>query len=100
MDRRLAEHLRIKLGRHRLLRQHQLGHLVAVHRELVEHLPAPKFGFVAHFGGNVRRRDFAALLSLAKVSIRIETRSISPRKASLRCGGPAPTGKLTGSACS
>ena len=37
------------------------GQLVAVHRELIEHLAAPKLGLVAQIGGNFRLDDFAAL---------------------------------------
>ena len=45
----------------RVFGQHQLGQLVAVHRELVEHLPAPQLGFVAQLGGNLRDDDLRAL---------------------------------------
>ena len=41
----------------------------------------PQLGLVVQLGGNVRLGDLRPLLSPAKVSIRIATRSIRPRKA-------------------
>ena len=53
--------LRISVLRHRLLVQQEFHQLVVAHRELVEHLPAPKLGVVLHFRRELGDDDLRAL---------------------------------------